>query len=94
MKINVFISIIFAAMIAGCSANSSDPNNMSNEEKEKLAQEMIAANGGPKPDERSKEYFKTHIDEANEVRANCLVGTVSGAACENAEAAVIESLKK
>ncbi len=43
---------------------------------------------------RSKAYFDEHIKEAMEVRSQCIIGTVSGAECVDADAAVNEMLTR
>ena len=47
-----------------------------------------------KTSSRTKAYFDEHMNEAMEVRAQCIVGTVSGAECANADAAVDEMLAR
>ena len=46
----------------------------------------LAGCGSPEP--RGVQYFSAHLEEAEQVVADCAVGTVRGAECFNAEVAV------
>lgn len=46
-----------------------------------------AAPAGP----RGKQYFSAHLDEARQILAGCMDGSVRGDECFNAEMAVVEA---
>jgi uncharacterized lipoprotein YmbA len=52
----------------------------------------LAGCGSTEP--RGEQYFAAHLDEANEVVAECAKGTARGGECYNAEVAVSKAKAK
>ncbi|SCW50300.1 hypothetical protein SAMN02927924_00993 [Sphingobium faniae] len=60
-----------------------------------VEQTMAAANPAPiaatSAEPRGKQYFAAHPDEAHQILAGCMDGSVRGEECFNAEMAVVEA---
>ena len=54
-----------------------------------VADPSTAATAPAEP--RGKQYFAAHLDEAHQVLAGCMDGSVRGEECFNAEMAVVEA---